>query len=91
MQLKRLIHVCFIFLTFFLNDVAAAQTLKVPYVSISGFQAPLYLGERAGLFKKNQLEAQLIYMPGGSLIVQLCSQAMLGSPALPRRPQWPRG
>ena len=39
-------------------------------MSISGFQAPLYLGERAGLFKKNQLEAQLIYMPGGSLIVQ---------------------
>ncbi len=60
----------------FLSDVArastslAAQTLKIPYVSISGFQAPLYLGERAGLFKKNQLEAQLIYMPGGSLIVQ---------------------
>ena len=49
---------------------AAGQTRKVPYVSISGFQAPLYLGERAGLFKKNNLEAQLIYMPGGSLIVQ---------------------
>jgi NitT/TauT family transport system substrate-binding protein len=54
----------------FAQDFAAAQTLKIPYVSISGFQAPLYLGERAGLFKKNQLEAQLIYMPGGSLIVQ---------------------
>ena len=57
------------------NDVACAQhrhgaNLKIPYVSISGFQAPLYIGERAGLFKKNQLEAQLIYMPGGSLIVQ---------------------
>jgi NitT/TauT family transport system substrate-binding protein len=60
----------FIFLTFVITGIAAAQTLKVPYVSISGFQAPLYLGERAGLFKKNQLEAQLIYMPGGSLIVQ---------------------
>jgi hypothetical protein len=35
----------------------AAQTIQVPYVSISGFQAPLYLGERAGLFKKNQLDA----------------------------------
>jgi NitT/TauT family transport system substrate-binding protein len=52
------------------HSIVAAQTLKIPYVSISGFQAPLYLGERAGLFKKNQLEAQLIYMPGGSLIVQ---------------------
>jgi NitT/TauT family transport system substrate-binding protein len=61
----------FSFLTMFLaHRIAAAQTLKIPYVSISGFQAPLYIGERAGLFKKNQLEAQLIYMPGGSLIVQ---------------------
>src|SRR5687768_9366581 len=70
MQLKWSIRVLFALLMFFLHDVAAAQTLKIPYVSISGFQAPLYLGERAGLFKKNQLEAQLIYMPGGSLIVQ---------------------
>src|SRR5215213_769930 len=53
-----------------INGPVLAQTIKVPYVSISGFQAPLYLGERAGLFKKNQLDAQLIYMPGGSLIVQ---------------------
>ncbi|HME61098.1 MAG TPA: ABC transporter substrate-binding protein, partial [Candidatus Binatia bacterium] len=59
-----------VILSFAVIGIAAAQTLKVPYVSISGFQAPLYLGERAGLFKKNQLEAQLIYMPGGSLIVQ---------------------
>src|SRR5499426_258093 len=59
-----------IFLSFVVTENATAQLLKIPYVSISGFQAPLYLGERAGLFKKNQLEAQLIYMPGGSLIVQ---------------------
>jgi NitT/TauT family transport system substrate-binding protein len=59
-----------VIVSFAIIGIAAAQTLKVPYVSISGFQAPLYLGERAGLFKKNQLEAQLIYMPGGSLIVQ---------------------
>ena len=70
MHPKGLIRASLFCLTFFLNSLAAAQTLKIPYVSISGFQAPLYLGERAGLFKKNQLEAQLIYMPGGSLIVQ---------------------
>jgi len=70
MRSKSLIRAFLFFLTFFLSSLAAAQTLKIPYVSISGFQAPLYLGERAGLFKKNQLEAQLIYMPGGSLIVQ---------------------
>lgn len=60
----------------------AAQTLKVPYVSISGFQAPLYIGERAGLFKKNQLDAQLIYMPGGSLIVQTLLSGDVGVASL---------
>ena len=59
-----------------------AQTIKVPYVSISGFQAPLYLGERAGLFKKNQLDAQLIYMPGGSLIVQTLLSGDVGVASL---------
>src|SRR5690349_16997493 len=66
------------FLCWSLDEPAFAQTLKIPYVSISGFQAPLYLGERAGLFKKNQLEAQLIYMPGGSLIVQTLLSGEVG-------------
>src|SRR5512141_605142 len=61
---------------------APAQTIKVPYVSISGFQAPLYLGERAGLFKMNQLDAQLIYMPGGSLIVQTLLSGDVGLASL---------
>jgi NitT/TauT family transport system substrate-binding protein len=63
-------------------DFAVGQTIKVPYVSISGFQAPLYLGERAGLFKKNQLDAQLIYMPGGSLIVQALLSGDVGIASL---------
>jgi ABC-type nitrate/sulfonate/bicarbonate transport system substrate-binding protein len=70
MRVKWSIGFLSVILSFAVIGIAAAQTLKVPYVSISGFQALLYLGERAGLFKKNQLEAQLIYMPGGSLIVQ---------------------
>jgi len=70
MRVKWSTGILFNFLPLVLCAITAAQTLKVPYVSISGFQAPLYLGKRAGLFKKNQLDAQLIYMPGGSLIVQ---------------------
>ena len=70
------------FLSSFYSGFASAQTIKIPYVSISGFQAPLYLGERAGLFKKNQLEAQLIYMPGGSLIVQTLLSGEVGIASL---------
>ena len=68
--------------TLLFANSATAQTIKVPYVSISGFQAPLYLGERAGLFKKNQLDAQLIYMPGGSLIVQTLLSGDVGVASL---------
>ena len=63
-------------------EPALAQTIKVPYVSISGFQAPLYLAERAGLFKKYQLDAQLIYMPGGSLLVQTLLSGDVGVASL---------
>jgi len=39
-------------------------------VSIAGSQLPIYIGVGAGLFKKHRLDEQLIYIPGGSLIVQ---------------------
>jgi NitT/TauT family transport system substrate-binding protein len=49
---------------------AQAQTLKLAHVSIAGQQLPIYIGVSAGLFKKHHLDEQLIYIPGGSLIVQ---------------------
>src|SRR5262245_7068597 len=82
MRLKRSIAIIVILLALVATNIAAAQTLRVPYVSISGFQAPLHLGERAGLFRKNQLEAQLIYMPGGSLIVQTLLSGDVGVASL---------
>jgi len=60
----------FLLLASLQTGISRAEPLRVPYVSISGFQAPLWLGERAGAFKRNQLDVQLIYMPGGSLIIQ---------------------
>jgi NitT/TauT family transport system substrate-binding protein len=80
--LRRALFLIALFLGCFSSNPAPAQILKIPYVSISGFQAPLYLGERAGLFKKNQLEAQLIYMPGGSLIVQTLLSGEVGVASL---------
>ena len=50
--------------------VAPAQTFKLAHVSIAGPQLPIYIGVSAGLFKKHRLDEQLIYIPGGSLIVQ---------------------
>jgi len=49
---------------------APGQTFKLAHVSIAGPQLPIYLGVSAGLYKKYRLEELLIYIPGGSLIVQ---------------------
>ena len=47
-----------------------AQTLKVPYVSLSPTAGPLWIAYQAGYFKKNNLNAELLYIPGGSVIIQ---------------------
>lgn len=50
--------------------VAHSQSLKVPYVSISPNPAPMWVAQEAGLFKKNQLEVEQVYIPGGTVIIQ---------------------
>jgi NitT/TauT family transport system substrate-binding protein len=82
MTLDKTFVIIFSLLNLLLTQISQAEPLRIPYVSISGFQAPLYLGERAGLFQKNQLEAQLIYMPGGSLIVQTLLSGEVGVASL---------
>jgi NitT/TauT family transport system substrate-binding protein len=47
-----------------------SQSLKVPYVSISPNPAPVWIAHEAGLFKKNKLDVELIYIPGGTVIIQ---------------------
>jgi NitT/TauT family transport system substrate-binding protein len=49
---------------------AAGQSLKVPYVSVSPNPAPLWIAQEASLFKKNNLDVELIYIPGGTVIIQ---------------------
>jgi hypothetical protein len=52
MRMKWSIGFLSVSLSFVITGIAAAQTLKVPYVSTSGFRATLYLGERAGSSKR---------------------------------------
>lgn len=47
-----------------------AQSLKIPYVSLSPTAGPLWIAHEAGYFKKNNLNAELLYIPGGSVIIQ---------------------
>ena len=49
---------------------ANAQTLKVPYVSLSPTAGPLWIAHDAGFFKKYNVGVELLYIPGGSVIIQ---------------------
>jgi len=52
------------------SEIVNAQTLKVPYVSLSPTAGPLWIAYEAGFFKKNNITAELLYIPGGSTIIQ---------------------
>ena len=84
MQVRCLIKLAVIIIAALFSHVntSGAQTLRVPYVSLTGNQLPLWIGEKAGLFKKNRLDAQLIYMPGGSLIIQALLSGDVGAASL---------
>lgn len=72
----------------------AAQIVKVPYVSISPTNGPLWIAKEINLFKKHNLDAQLIYIPGGTIIIQsmLAGEANLANMAPPAAmAAWVRG
>ena len=54
----------------FTRQLAHAQSLKIPYVSLSPTAGPLWITYEAGIFKKNGINAELLYIPGGSVIIQ---------------------
>src|SRR5262245_56531489 len=57
-------------LCLFLSGISYAEALKVAYVARTGDHLPLWIAVEAGLFKKENLDVQLIYVPGGSVLVQ---------------------
>ena len=63
-----------VFLLFSPWTTLEAQTLKIPYVSLSPTAGPLWIAYEAGFFKRNNLSAELLYIPGGSTIVDRLSR-----------------
>jgi NitT/TauT family transport system substrate-binding protein len=62
-------------LLLFLLPLAPHQALgqsriKIAYSSITGNQAPLWIAQDRGIFKKNGLDVELIFIEGGSRVVQ---------------------
>jgi len=53
------------------NEVQAqAEKLKVAYVSPSGALATAWVAKEAGLFEKNRIDAELIFIRGASTMIQ---------------------
>jgi len=63
--------VCALFL--WLSPIQAAP-IRVAYSAISGAMAPLWVTQESGFFKREGLDVELLYIGGGSLLIQ----AMLG-------------
>jgi NitT/TauT family transport system substrate-binding protein len=75
-------------------DPLNAQVLKVPYVSISPTNGPLWIAKEMNLFRKHKIDAQLIYIPGGTIIIQsmLAGEANVANMAPPAAmAAWVRG
>ena len=47
-----------------------AQRINFSFSSLTGTQAPLWVAKEAGFFKQRGLDARLVYIPGGSVVVQ---------------------
>lgn len=45
---------------------------------VSATRAPIFIAESAGLFKKHNLDIQLLYIPGGSILIQTMLSGEVG-------------
>ncbi len=52
------------------DQLLGQSRIKVAYSSITGNQAPLWIAQDRGIFKKNGLDVELIFIEGGSRVVQ---------------------
>ena len=54
----------------FLPGVVAAAPLRIAYSAISGAMASLWVAQEGGYFKSEGLDTELLYIGGGSLLIQ---------------------
>jgi ABC-type nitrate/sulfonate/bicarbonate transport system substrate-binding protein len=59
-----------ILFTLYCSCAVSAATLHVAYSAISGAMAPLWVAQEGGDFRREGLETELLYIGGGSLLIQ---------------------
>lgn len=55
---------------FFWTSSALGASIQVAYSAISGAMAPLWVAQEGDFFRREGLETQLLYIGGGSLLIQ---------------------
>ncbi|MET0501602.1 MAG: ABC transporter substrate-binding protein, partial [Candidatus Binatia bacterium] len=66
---------CFVGVFVFLNVASGrAEQVRIAYSAISGAMGPLWMAHDLGYFKRQGLDVQLLYIGGGSVVMQ----ALLG-------------
>ena len=70
----RFFFVLLVLFAAFLPARGGAEQIRVAYSSISGAMGPLWAASDYGLFKRQGLDVQLLYIGGGSVV----TQALLG-------------
>jgi ABC-type nitrate/sulfonate/bicarbonate transport system substrate-binding protein len=59
-----------LFLVLFLARGVSAAPIRISYSAISGAMSSLWVAQEAGYFKREGLDAELLYIGGGSLLIQ---------------------
>ena len=67
---RRLNIVAALLIAMFLPGVLAAAPLHIAYSAISGAMASLWVAQEGGYFKGEGLDTELLYIGGGSLLIQ---------------------
>ena len=78
---KKVTYVSFCFILFLIIDGVSTRTLaqdsrgsleriKIAYAAIGGNMAPIWVAHEAGFFRKEGLSTELIFMRGGTSVVQ---------------------
>ena len=68
--LRRLLFLSFCCLLAPVRLSAQTTNVRIAFNGLGGGVAPLYLGDDAGIFKKQGLNLELVFIPGGSLSLQ---------------------
>ena len=66
----RGLNLTVLFLVFFLARGVGAAPIRISYSAISGAMSSLWVAQEAGYFKREGLDTELLYIGGGSLLIQ---------------------